>query len=80
MYFVLLEICDFYALSKLKSRLCIGLTLSIDLNPTIFFVYFGGNDLNKDFNLKKIVNRMSNKYFKNIFFSPDFEEFVFNSN
>ena len=80
MYFLLLEICDFYALSKLKLRWCIGLTLSIDLNPTIFLVYFGGNDLNKDFNLKKIVNRMSNKYFKNILFSPDFEEFVFNSN
>ena len=44
MYFILLEICDFYALSKLKSRLCIRLTFSIDLNPTIFLVYFGGND------------------------------------
>ena len=29
---------------KLKSRLCIGLTLSIDLDPTIFLVYFGEND------------------------------------
>ena len=34
-----------YALNKLKSRLCIGLKLSMDLDPTIFLVYFGGNDL-----------------------------------
>ena len=39
--------CDFYALNKLKSRLCIGLTLSTDLDPTIFLVFFGGNDFKK---------------------------------
>ena len=43
MYFILLNL-NFYALNKLKSRLYIGLTLSIDLDTTIFLVYFGGND------------------------------------
>ena len=33
-----------FGLNKLKSRLCIDLTLSIDLDPDIFLVYFGGND------------------------------------
>ena len=48
------EICDFYALNKLKSRLCIGLTLGTDLDPTIFLISFWEMILNKDLNLKKI--------------------------
>ena len=66
MYFIPLnnEFCDFYALNKIKLRLCIGLTPSTDLDRTIFWSFY---ILNKHFNPKEIFNKMSKKNLKTFF-------------